>query len=138
MSANGAAYKSTPCILRELGADVIVAHNTPNGRNINRDCGSTHPEEIQRIVQRDQGARSASATMATPTACILCDENGELVDGDEIMAIAALDFIRRGRLAQNTLVATVMSNFGLDETLRSTRRQGRCAPKSATATSSRR
>jgi phosphoglucosamine mutase len=115
--ANGAAYKSTPCILRELGAEVIVAHNTPNGRNINRDCGSTHPEEIQRIVKETK-AQIGISHDGDADRVILCDENGELVDGDEIMAIAALDFIKRGRLVQNTLVATVMSNFGLDETLK--------------------
>jgi len=115
--ANGAAYKSTPCILRELGADIIVAHNTPNGRNINRDCGSTHPEEIQRIVKETK-AQIGISHDGDADRLILCDENGEIVDGDEIMAIAALDFIKRGRLVQNTLVATVMSNFGLDETLK--------------------
>jgi phosphoglucosamine mutase len=114
--ANGAAYKSTPCILRELGADIIVAHNTPNGRNINRDCGSMHPEEIQRIVKETK-AQVGISHDGDADRVILCDENGDLVDGDEIMAIAAIDFIKRGRLAQNTLVATVMSNFGLDETL---------------------
>jgi phosphoglucosamine mutase len=116
-AANGAAYKSTPCILRELGAETIIAHNTPNGRNINRDCGSTHPEEIQRIVKETK-AQIGISHDGDADRVILCDENGDLVDGDEIMAIAALDFIKRGRLAQNTLVATVMSNFGLDETLK--------------------
>ena len=115
--ANGAAYKSTPCILRELGADAIIAHNTPNGRNINRDCGSTHPEEIQRIVKETK-AQVGISHDGDADRVLLCDENGDVVDGDEIMAIAALDFIKRGRLAQNTLVATVMSNFGLDETLK--------------------
>ncbi len=114
--ANGAAYKSTPCILRELGADAIVAHNTPNGRNINRDCGSTHPEEIQRIVKETK-AQIGISHDGDADRVVLCDEDGEIVDGDEIMAIAAVDFIKRGCLAQNTLVATVMSNFGLDETL---------------------
>ncbi|MDB6151384.1 MAG: phosphoglucosamine mutase, partial [Chthoniobacter sp.] len=114
--ANGAAYKSTPCILRELGAEVIIAHNTPNGRNINRDCGSTHPEEIQRIVKETK-AHVGISHDGDADRVVLCDENGEVVDGDEIMAIAALDFMKRGCLAQNTLVATVMSNFGLDETL---------------------
>jgi len=114
--ANGAAYKSTPCILRELGADAIIAHATPNGRNINRDCGSTHPEEIQRLVKETK-AQVGISHDGDADRVLLCDENGEVVDGDEIMAIAALDFIKRGRLAQNTLVATVMSNFGLDETL---------------------
>jgi phosphoglucosamine mutase len=115
--ANGAAYKSTPCILRELGAEIIVAHNTPNGRNINRECGSTHPEEIQRIVKETK-AQVGISHDGDADRVLLCDEHGELVDGDEIMAIAAIDFIKRGRLNQNTLVATVMSNFGLDETLK--------------------
>jgi phosphoglucosamine mutase len=115
-TANGAAYKSTPCILRELGAEIIVAHNSPNGRNINRECGSTHPEEIQRIV-RETKAQVGISHDGDADRVLLCDEHGDVVDGDEIMAIAALDFIKHGRLAQNTLVATVMSNFGLDETL---------------------
>lgn len=119
---NGAAYKSTPCILRELGAEAIVAHNTPNGRNINRECGSTYPEEIQRIVNETKADIGISHD-GDADRVLLCDEKGEVVDGDEIMAIAALDFIKSGRLSQNTLVATVMSNFGLDETLRT--HQGR-------------
>ena len=113
---NGAAYKSSPYILRELGADLIVAHNTPNGRNINKDCGSTYPEAIQRIV-RETKAQVGIAHDGDADRTILCDENGEIVDGDEIMAIAAIDFLNRGKLAQSTLVATVMSNYGLNETL---------------------
>jgi phosphoglucosamine mutase len=116
--ANGAAYKSTPCILRELGADVIVSHNDPNGRNINRECGSTYPDEIQRIM-RETKADVGISHDGDADRVLLCDEAGELVDGDEIMAIAALDFLRRGSLAQNTLVATVMSNFGLNEAMES-------------------
>ena len=114
--ANGAAYKSTPCILRELGADVAVAHNQPNGMNINDGCGSTHPEEIQRIVEVS-GADVGITHDGDADRVLLCDENGEIVDGDEILAIASLDFLGAGRLEQNTVVATVMSNFGLDETL---------------------
>jgi phosphoglucosamine mutase len=114
--ANGAAYKSTPCILRELGAEVAVAHNEPNGMNINDGCGSTHPEEIQRIV-KESGADVGVTHDGDADRVLLCDENGEIVDGDEILAIAALDLLQAERLEQNTLVATVMSNFGLDETL---------------------
>jgi phosphoglucosamine mutase len=114
--ANGAAYKSTPCILRELGAEQTIHHNAPNGTNINRECGSTHPEEIQRIV-KETGAEVGITHDGDADRVLLCDENGEIVDGDEILAIAATDFLRTGRLKQNTLVATVMSNFGLDETL---------------------
>jgi len=114
--ANGAAYKSTPCILRELGADVAVAHNEPDGTNINDGCGSIHPEEIQRLV-RETDANVGITHDGDADRVLLCDENGEIVDGDEILAIAAIDLLRGGRLEQNTVVATVMSNFGLDETL---------------------
>ena len=114
--ANGAAYKSTPCVLRELGAEVIVAHNEPNGTNINAECGSTHPEEIRRIVKESR-AHVGITHDGDADRVLLCDENGEIVDGDEILAIAAVDLLRAGQLEQNTLVATVMSNFGLDETI---------------------
>ncbi len=114
--ANGAAYKSTPCVLRELGAEVIIAHNEPNGMNINAQCGSTHPREIQRLV-KESGADVGITHDGDADRVLLCDENGEIVDGDEILAIASVDLLRAGRLEQNTLVATVMSNFGLDETL---------------------
>jgi phosphoglucosamine mutase len=116
--ANGAAYKSTPCILRELGAETRVVHNTPNGTNINAGCGSMCPSEIQKAVIESQ-AHVGLTHDGDADRALLCDENGEIVDGDEIMAIAALDLLKKGRLAGNTLVATVMSNFGLDETLAS-------------------
>jgi phosphoglucosamine mutase len=116
-AANGAAYKSTPWILSELGATITVAGNQPNGRNINADCGSTHPEAIALMVKAC-GANVGISHDGDADRVILCDENGDIVDGDEILAIAAIDAIRRGELAKNTLVATVMSNFGLDETLR--------------------
>jgi phosphoglucosamine mutase len=114
--ANGAAYKSTPWILRELGAHVVVTHDAPNGRNINRDCGSTYPSEIQRIV-KEAGVQVGITHDGDADRALLCDENGEVVDGDEIMAIAAIDFLKNKRLAKNTLVATVMSNYGLEEAL---------------------
>jgi phosphoglucosamine mutase len=114
--ANGAAYKSTPCILRELGAEVIVAHNEPNGININAQCGSTHPQEIQRIV-KETGAHVGITHDGDADRVLLCDEKGEIVDGDEILAIAAVDLLQAKQLRDNTLVATVMSNFGLDETI---------------------
>src|SRR5213075_2940002 len=114
--ANGAAYKSTPCILRELGAEVTVAHNEPNGTNINAQCGSIYPEQIQRLV-RETGTDVGITHDGDADRVLLCDENGEIVDGDEILAIASVDLLRTGRLEQNTVVATVMSNFGLDETV---------------------
>ena len=116
--ANGAAYKTTPCILRELGADLTIVHNEPNGTNINAQCGSTHPSEIQRVV-RESGADVGITHDGDADRVLLCDEKGEIVDGDEILAIASVDLIRAGQLRENTLVATVMSNFGLDETLTS-------------------
>ncbi len=114
--ANGAAYKSTPCILRELGAELTVAHNEPNGTNINAKCGSTHPAEIQRLV-RESGAQVGITHDGDADRALLCDEKGEIVDGDEILAIAGTDLLKSGALRENTLVATVMSNFGLDETI---------------------
>jgi phosphoglucosamine mutase len=114
--ANGAAYKSTPCILQELGAETHVVHNAPNGTNINANCGSTYPSEIQRAVKEAQ-ADVGITHDGDADRVLLCDENGDLVDGDEIMAITALYLLKKGRLTDNTLVATVMSNFGLDEAL---------------------
>lgn len=114
--ANGAAYKSTPCILRELGADVAVIHNQPNGTNINQNCGSTYPAEIQRAVKAT-GADIGITHDGDADRVLLCDEKGEIVDGDEILAIAAVNLLRAGQLRDSTLVATVMSNFGLDEAL---------------------
>ena len=90
--ANGAGYKSTPCILRELGADVSVAHDEPNGTNINAGCGSTHPEEIQRLV-REHKAQIGITVDGDADRVLLADENGEIVDGDEILAIAAVDLL---------------------------------------------
>jgi len=114
---NGAAYKSTPWILRELGATCHVFHDKPDGRNINAKCGSTCPDEISRLV-KDTGAHIGISHDGDADRVQLCDEKGEVVDGDDILAIAAVDHLRRGTLTKNTLVATVMSNFGLDETLR--------------------
>ncbi len=114
--ANGAGYKSTPSILRELGADLTIGHDEPNGTNINAKCGSTYPAEIARIV-RESGAQIGISNDGDADRVLLCDEKGEIVDGDEILAIASIDLLKSGQLRKNTLVATVMSNFGLDESL---------------------
>src|SRR5204862_7765284 len=98
--ANGAAYKSTPCILRELGAALTVAHNEPNGININAQCGSTFPAEIQRIV-KESGAQIGITHDGDADRVLLCDENGDLVDGDEILAIAAVDLLQSGERLEN-------------------------------------
>src|SRR5437764_4514767 len=100
--ANGAAYKSTPCILRELGAEIVVAHNTPNGTNINAGCGSRHPEEIQRFVKKSQAYVGITHHGAADRV-LRCGENGDVDDGDEILAIASVDLLRAKRLRNNTL-----------------------------------
>jgi phosphoglucosamine mutase len=111
--ANGAAYKSTPCVLRELGAEVFVFGNQPDGKNINLECGSMHPENLCAKV-RELRADVGIAHDGDADRVILCDENGNLIDGDDIMAISSLEMLREGTLAGKTLVSTVMSNAGLD------------------------
>ncbi|MDG2212193.1 MAG: phosphoglucosamine mutase [Verrucomicrobiota bacterium] len=113
---HGAAYKATPCALRELGADVIAHNNRPNGSNINDDCGSLYPEKMCDLV-RENGADIGIAHDGDADRVILCDEKGQLIDGDDIMAIATLEMLAEGSLTQNTLVSTVMSNAGLDEAI---------------------
>jgi len=113
---HGAAYKATPCTLRELGADVIVYNNRPDGSNINAECGSLYPEKMCNWV-RENGADIGIAHDGDADRVILCDEKGQLIDGDDIMAIATLEMLAEGSLEQNTLVSTVMSNAGLDEAI---------------------
>ena len=114
--ANGASFETTPRVLRQLGADLALFHAAPDGININEGCGSTHPEEIARAV-KETGASLGISHDGDADRLVLCDEKGDIVDGDEILAITAIDALRRGILAGKTLVATVMSNFGLDECL---------------------
>jgi phosphoglucosamine mutase len=116
--AHGAAYKSTPCVLRELGAEVIVYGNQPDGMNINRDCGSMHPEMVCRQVVEHQ-AHLGIAHDGDADRVLLCDEKGNLIDGDDIMAIAALDMLAQKTLVGKTLVTTVMSNAGLEAAIQS-------------------
>ena len=110
---HGAAYKSTPCVLRELGAEVIVYGNQPDGTNINKDCGSMHPEQMCQKVREHQAAIGI-AHDGDADRVLLCDETGTMIDGDDIMAVAARDMLEQGLLAEQTVVATVMSNNGLD------------------------
>jgi len=112
-SANGAAYKIGPRILTELGADVISLYDQPNGMNINQGCGSLHPEVISRAVVANT-AQIGIAFDGDADRVILCDEKGVTADGDAVMAVCALQMMKEGRLKQNTLVATVMSNLGLE------------------------
>lgn len=111
--ANGAAYKVAPAVFEELGAEVISIGVKPNGTNINADCGSLHPEVMSRAV-KENGADLGIALDGDADRVIFVDEYGNVVDGDRIMAICATEMLRQGTLKQNTLVATVMSNMGLD------------------------
>jgi phosphoglucosamine mutase len=111
--AHGAAYKSTPCVLRELGAEIFVHGNQPDGSNINKDCGSMHPEHLCRLV-REHKAHLGLAHDGDADRMLLCDETGKLIDGDDIMAIIALERLANGTLPGKTLVSTVMSNAGLE------------------------
>lgn len=111
--ANGAAYKVAPTVLRELGAKVEVIGNKPNGMNINAGCGAVHPEELQKAV-REYGADIGVALDGDADRAIFVCEKGNVIDGDHVMAALALDLHRQGLLAKQTLVGTVMSNFGLE------------------------
>ncbi|MCI8804845.1 MAG: phosphoglucosamine mutase [Clostridiales bacterium] len=110
--ANGATYKAAPIALHELGAEVCAIHREPDGTNINKDCGSTHMESLKKFVietKSDVGI----AFDGDGDRCLAIDENGELVDGDQIMAICGSYLKELGKLKNNTIVATVMSNLGL-------------------------
>ncbi len=115
--ANGASYKSTPAVLQELGAELIISGSQPNGTNINQECGSMHPQSIASKV-REYRADVGIAHDGDADRVILCDENGEIIDGDDILAIAGLQMLADGTLKKNTIVATVMSNAGLDAAFR--------------------
>ncbi len=114
---NGAAYQAAPELLNELGAQVFVMHNDPNGININVNCGSTKPEEIQRLVL-ETGADIGLSFDGDADRLIACDENGNIVDGDHVLAICGLHLKKKGMLKNNTVVGTVMSNMGLDIALK--------------------
>jgi len=116
-SANGAAFQTSEAILHSLGATVKAFHNRPSGININDDCGCTHPGVIEQLV-RETGADVGVSHDGDADRVLLCDETGSALDGDEMMALAATAMIEEGTLKDNTLVATIMSNAGLDEAVR--------------------
>ncbi|MFB8002241.1 phosphoglucosamine mutase [Nocardia sp. NPDC056000] len=115
--AHGAASEVGPAALREAGATVIAINADPDGLNINDGCGSTHLEQIQRAV-REHGGDLGLALDGDADRCLAVDAQGTVVDGDAIMAIIALAMRDSGELAENTLVATVMSNLGLHIAMR--------------------
>ena len=114
--AHGAAYKAAPEVLWELGAEVVPMGVKPDGFNINRDCGSTHPQAAAALV-RETGADLGIALDGDADRLILIDEQGTVADGDQIMALFARRWAQAGRLQDGTLVATVMSNLGLEHFL---------------------
>jgi len=114
--ANGAAYHVAPDALWELGAEVVPLGVTPNGLNINDECGSTHPQLLQETVVAS-GADIGLALDGDADRLIVVDEKGEMVDGDQLMALIALGLQRRGELKGNAVIATVMSNLGLERKL---------------------
>ncbi|WP_027629870.1 phosphoglucosamine mutase [Ruminiclostridium cellobioparum] len=111
--ANGASFQAAPMALCELKANVNVINNEPDGININAGCGSTHMKQLQEYV-RKTGADIGLAFDGDADRVLAVDEKGNIVDGDQIMAIIGLHLKQQGMLAHNTIVATVMSNMGLD------------------------
>ena len=116
-AANGAGYRVAPEVFEELGARVTALGCEPDGENINRDCGALHPGNLQRKVV-EIGAQVGVALDGDADRCLLVDEKGDLVDGDQVLAVAAVELLRSGGLAKRTVVATVMSNLGLEIALR--------------------
>ncbi len=114
--ANGAAYKVGPEALEELGADVRAVAVDPDGKNINLNCGATHIDNLREAMRRER-AQVGIALDGDGDRALMLDEKGELFDGDDVMALFATRMAASGQLAANTVVATVMSNFGLERAL---------------------
>ncbi len=114
--ANGAAYKTTPWLLRELGAEVISLNDKPDGLNINADCGSLHVEGLRKAV-RFHRAVIGIAHDGDADRTIFCDEKGDIVDGDKVMGMCAVEMKRNKTLKKDTVVSTVMSNLGFEKYL---------------------
>ncbi len=112
-TAHGAACVSSRTVLESLGASLVLVGHEPDGLNINAGVGSQHPELMAEKV-KDTGARLGIAHDGDADRCILCDELGEVLDGDEILTMLALHAVKQGRLAAHTLVITVQSNLGVD------------------------
>ncbi|PKL52325.1 MAG: phosphoglucosamine mutase [Nitrospira bacterium HGW-Nitrospira-1] len=114
--ANGASYKTTPLLLRELGAEVISINDKPDGININNRCGALHMEGLRNAVLQHK-ADAGIAHDGDADRTLLCDEKGSIIDGDRIMGMCAVDMNARGELKKSTVVSTVMSNLGLEKYL---------------------
>lgn len=116
-AANGASYKTSQKILEILGADLVTHFNEPNGDNINSACGCTNPEVLSNLTKEDQSFIGISHD-GDADRILLCDENADPINGDEIMAIIGCHMLSRNELSGNTVVGTKMSNYGLDECIR--------------------
>ena len=115
--AHGAAYKIAPEILWELGADVTAIGVEPNGKNINHECGATHPESLRQHVLENE-AQIGIALDGDADRIQLIDKNGKLYSGDEILAILANDWQKQGKLKGQAVVSTIMANLGLEQYLK--------------------
>ena len=115
--AHGAAYRVAPTVFEELGAEVILTGDRPNGKNINKNCGALYPEVMASVV-RENGANVGLALDGDADRLILADEKGEILDGDQIMIICAKHLLECKTLRDNTVVATIMSNLGFEVALR--------------------
>ena len=115
--AHGAGYRVGPAVFEELGAKVYAIHTNPNGKNINAGCGALHPEQMS-VAVRAHEADLGVALDGDADRLVLCDEHGEIVDGDAVMALCATRMIAEGRLNRGTLVTTVMSNLGLERAMK--------------------
>ncbi|HTJ46907.1 MAG TPA: phosphoglucosamine mutase [Kofleriaceae bacterium] len=115
--ANGAAYRVGPAVFEELGANVVAINVKPDGKNINDNSGALHPESMCEAVRREK-AQLGIAFDGDADRLVLCDEHGAVIDGDAVMALCATRMIGEGRLVKNTLVATVMSNLGLERAVK--------------------
>lgn len=114
--ANGAAYKLAPAVLWELGAEVIPIGIDPNGTNINDNCGALYPDGMCRTVLK-HGAHLGIALDGDADRLILCDEKGQVVDGDKVMALCALELMQEDQLKHNVVVGTILTNMGIENHL---------------------
>lgn len=116
-TANGASHETSQRILESLGADLVCHFNAPDGDNINLDCGCTHPEVLSNLTKEDQSLIGISHD-GDADRILMCDENADPIDGDELMAIIGCHMLTRNELSTNTVVGTKMSNYGLDECIK--------------------